>query len=222
MKKNLLSKLAACLTGFAILAVCGAIVTSCSKDDDNNSSSPETPSEETPSVASKYDITLTLFTYKTLSDYVDYEFSYTDHNGKTSTPVKLTGKESGESLTDKEAIYYEELYKARITEAFPESKYLEYVAFHYTIKDVPKGSEISWETIQHTAEGATAPTEALKFVWPSVMITTKAGNVVRNKMVISEGIVSARLDQWFESVIKAKEGRTFPYASGSITVGDQL
>jgi len=213
MKKNLLWM-------FAAILFCGAMTTSCDKDDDNNSS--PTPPEETPSTATKYDVTLTLFTYKTISAYVDYEFSYTDHNGKESTPVMLTGNEKGETLSTNEAAYYKNQYEARVTESFPESKYLEYVAFHYTIKDVPKGSEISWKTIQHMAQGATAPTEGIRFVWPCVMVTAKAGAAIRNRMNIGEGIVTTKMDQWFENIIKGKEGREFTYATGSVTIDDEL
>lgn len=206
-------------TSFWMLAAilfCGAIMTSCSKDDDNNSQSEDKPS------SSKYDITLTLFTYKSSAPYIDCEFSYTDHNGKKSTPVIFTGNESGESLTSEEAVYYSMTYKTQATESFPESKFLEYSAFHFTIKDVPAGSTISWETIQRTAQGATAPTEAVNILWPCVMVTQKVGNKVQNKIDIGKSSASAaKASQWFESIIKGKEGRAIPYASGSITVGYQ-
>ena len=211
MRKNLLWM-------FAAILLCGAMVTSCGDDDDkNNSQSPEPE----PSVAKKYDITLTFFAYKTLSAYLNYEFTYTDHNGNKSTPVTITGNEKGETLTAEEAADYKLFYSTQITESVPESKFLEYVVFHYTIKDVPADGEISWETIQHTAPEATVPTEAFSCVWPSVMYSvTTSGEKARRKMEFGKNIVSdSNLEKWFNSIIKDKEGRSIPYASGSAKAG---
>jgi hypothetical protein len=223
MKKNFIQMFAACLRGFAILAVCGlttTVLTSCGDDDDDNKSNPQ---PEQPAAEKKYDITLTFFTYKTIAAYVDCEFTYTDHNGKKSTPVTITGNENGENLTAQELTYYQSIYKLKIEEKVPESKFLEYKAFHYTIKDVPEGSTISYETIQHTAQGATAPTEAFSYVHPCVMVTWKSGNAVRNRLNIGTGIVGAdKLDRWFEAIIQNKEGNTMTYATGSIVAGSNL
>lgn len=196
------------------MVFCGAIITSCSKDDDDNNNSQQ-PS------AKKYDVTLTFFTYKTIAAFIDCEFSYTDQNGNKSKPVTITGNENGEALTAQEAEYYKVTYMLQKTESFPESKFLEYVAFHYTIKDVPADSKISWETILHVAQGATAPTEAFNYVWPSVMVSIKKDNSVNFKMDISKGTVGeSKLDTWFETIIKNREGNAISYASGSLIPGD--
>ena len=211
MKKSLLWMLAAIL-------FCGATAMSCSKDDDNNKENEE-KQEET----KKYDITLALLTFPTMSTYIDYEFSYTDHNGKKSTPVTYTGFENGESLTAEEATYYKTMYKKYLSDQYPESMFLEYKAFHVTIKDVPEGSTISYETIQRTAKDATAPTEAFSYLQPCVIATWKIGSNIRNKMDIGQGIVGAdKLDRWFETLILNREGRSLPYASGSIIAGSQF
>lgn len=215
MKKNLLWM-------FVALLFCGALTTSCGNDDDNEIT-PQQPDQ--PAVEKKYDITLTFFMYKTIAAYVDCEFSYTDHNGKKSTPVTITGNENGEDLTAEELAYYKTVYKREmeIAKSVPESKFLEYKAFHYTIKDVPEGSTISYETIQHTAQGATTPTEAFSYVHPAVMATWKSGSIVRNRLNLGTGIVGAdKLERWFDTIILNREGNDMTYATGSIVAGSNL
>lgn len=211
MKRNLFWMLASIL-------ICGAIVTSCSKDDDNDDSQP------TETEAKTYDVTLTFMTYKTISAYIDCEFTYTDHNGKKSAPVMITGKENGEGLTVDELKYYKTIYPFKLSQTYPESLFLEYVASHYTIKDVPADAQISWETIQHTAQGATAPTAAFSYVRPCVMVTMKANNgLVKNDLNLTEFAVSAtKLNEWFENIVKKRDGQKLSSASGSVKPGAHM
>lgn len=206
----------------AAILFCGlttTVLTSCGGDDDDNNSQQPTPTPE-PAAEQKYDVTLIFLTYKTISAFIDCEFSYTDHNGKKSTPVIITGKENGENLTSTEMAFYKTHYNLLLSDKLPESKFLEYVAFHYTIKDVPAGSKISWETIQHTAEGATVPTEELIYVWPTVMYTVSNDNNFR--MDISKlhhfpaVITESKAQTWFDEYVTKRDGQTLSYATGSL------
>ena len=74
MKKNLLWMLAAIL-------FCGVMTTSCSKDDDDNS----TPTPDTPKQETQYDIELNFIAHPKSLQYFEYDFKYVDANGNTKT-----------------------------------------------------------------------------------------------------------------------------------------
>lgn len=214
MKKNLLWMLAAIL-------LCGLTVTvftACGDDDDDNN----TPKpQDTPTEATSYDVTLTFMAFKSLTPYVTYEFSYTNHKGEKSGPIKISGNEKGEDLTANELEEYKGFYKLYVSENVPESKYLEYMAMHFTIKDVPTDGSISWETTRHKIAEATVPEEPFSYVWPSVMVTVKSGNKSRSVMNLGPGIVGeSNREKWFENIIVGKDGSSVPYASGSIENGE--
>jgi hypothetical protein len=213
MKKNLLWMLAAIL--FCGLTV--TVFTACGDDDDNNN----TPSgQETPAEPSSYEVTLTFIAFKSLTPYVTYKFTYTDAQGKEYGPIAITGNERGDGLTAEEMEKFKTIYSNFVTKNVPESKYLEYTALHFTLPEFPADGSIKWETTRHKIADATAPTEAFSYVWPTVMVTVKSGNLKRYFVQVSPGVVGeSNKEKWFESIIVAKDGATVPYACGRIVDG---
>ena len=104
MKKNLLSKFAVCLKGFAILAICGAITTSCSKNDDDNTS--PTPSPE-PQTAKSYKVTLDMVVHQKALDMMTVDFIYTDADGKENTMKIDKNTATNGQLTEMEKLFFD-------------------------------------------------------------------------------------------------------------------
>ena len=216
MKKNLLWMLAAIL--FCGLTV--TVFTACGSDDDDNKPNSGGDDNDKPAQVTSYDVTLTFMAFKSLTPYVSYEFSYTSPKGEKYGPIKITGNEKGDGLTAEELEKYKSVYKEFVSENVPESKYLEYTALHFTLSDIPVDGSISWETTRHKLADATAPEEPFSYVWPTVMVTVKAGNKKQSSVSVLSGVVGeSNKERWFENIIVAKDGATVSTACGSIVNG---
>ena len=192
MKKNLLWMLAA-------IFFCGAITTSCSKDDDDKNSPTPTPEPET---AKSYKVTLDMVIHEKALDMMTVDFIYTDADGKENTMKIDKNTAANAQLTELEkkffnndptlALYKNEDNHPGITD-YLSTKYLK--VYRVTLDNVATG-----KTIKTTAKSyildSYQPNETNNYVLVPIVIPTREGQNDSFMASLSFVMYFYRADNW--------------------------
>jgi hypothetical protein len=175
MKKNFIQMFAACLRGFAILAIGGLTTTaliSCGDDDDDNNSQPKTPQEQQEDTkAATADITLTLVIQPATLNVFEYDFKYVDAKGNTKT-FDIDNNTTGVSFDEFERNRYNTFTNATFP-VYGDDFYKDMqnpLVLRYTLKDQPTGKKYSYETVCHVREDFKYQ-DVFIYAFPCVFVT---------------------------------------------------
>ena len=176
MKKNLLWM-------FAAILFCGAMTTSCSKDEDKNEPKPTTS-------ANTYEVTLAALLPRCSASYMQLKLDYTDADGKSTSVVIKEGDQS-EAISDVAKDRYTSLTSTyRVS---PEYIQLldDLIVRNFTFK-VPAGKSFEYKGTIVKRTDFTAPEGGVTLVQPCVISSAKriSGNDTDNSQLATNGSLS--------------------------------
>ena len=202
MKKNLLWMLAAIL-------FCGVMTTSCSKDDDDNS----TPTPDTPKQETQYDIELNFIAHPKSLQYFEYDFKYVDANGNTKT-IDIDQDTKGTSLG---TLAQNQVYTGVVSVIASTKGYEDLnnpFVYRVTLKNQPVGKTISYTTTCHVKENVTI-TETLQYATPAVLaIKTADGSACAPFSIRTWKVTPEKWTDYITSV----DGTAIQQATNEFTV----
>jgi hypothetical protein len=183
----------------AAILFCGAITTSCSKDDDEKNSPTPTPEPET---AKSYKVTLDMVIHEKALDMMTVDFIYTDADGKENTMKIDKNTAANAQLTELEkkffnsdptlALYKNEDNHPGITD-YLSTKYLK--VYRVTLDNVATG-----KTIKTTAKSyildSYQPNETNNYVLVPIVIPTREGQNDSFMASLSFVMYFYRADNW--------------------------
>ena len=223
MKKNLFGMLTSCLTGLAILAICGAITTSCNKDDDNNTTPTPTPSPEPETPVSYYNVTLDMVIHKQALDMMTVDFFYTKADGKedsmridknTATNGQLTAFEK--TFFDKDYalnMYKNEENHPGITEYLSSTNLNVY---RVTLNNVASGTTLKTTAKSYILDSY-QPAETNNYVLMPTVMPTREGNSNEFLSTIGFTMYFYRADNWAR-LKERLNGKEIPACMNTITL----
>lgn len=220
MKKNLLSKFAVCLKGFAILAICGAITTSCSKNDDDNTS--PTPSPE-PQTAKSYKVTLDMVVHQKVLDMMTVDFIYTDADGKENTMKIDKNTATNGQLTEMEKLFFDNnpmLNGYKNEESHPgitdylSSKYLN--VYRVTLNNVAVGKTVITSAKSYILDSY-QPAETNNYVLMPIVMPSREGDNNDFLSSLSFSMYFYRADNW-DKLKERINGKEIPACMNTLII----